>query len=56
MSNDSTQPFDINENTGEPSHRPEHDRARRDADEQLDDQNAADITPEDITPEHTAED
>ena len=31
MPKESTQPFNINENTGEPSHRPEHDKARRDA-------------------------
>ena len=30
---ESTQPFNINENTGEPSHRPEHDKARREADD-----------------------
>lgn len=33
MPEESTQPFNINENTGEPSHRPEHDKARREADE-----------------------
>ncbi len=48
MSNESTQPFNINENTGQPSHRPEHDKARDDIDERLDDENAEPITPEDV--------
>ncbi len=35
MSNESTQPFDINEHTAEPSHRPKHDRGRRESDERV---------------------
>jgi hypothetical protein len=47
MSNESTQPFNINDNTGQPSHRPEHDKAREDIDERLHDDDAEPITPED---------
>ena len=36
MPKESTQPFNINENTGEPSHRPEHDKARDDAHDDCD--------------------
>lgn len=46
MSNDSTQPFNINEHTAQPSHRPEHDKAREAVDAQLE-EDAEPITPED---------
>ena len=48
MSNESTQPFNINDNTGQPSHRPEHDKARDDVDERLHDGDEEPITPEDV--------
>jgi hypothetical protein len=35
MSNESTQPFNINDNTAQPSHRPEHDKARDEVEERL---------------------
>jgi hypothetical protein len=35
MTTESTQPFNINEDTAEPSHRPEHDRGREAADDKL---------------------
>lgn len=44
---DSSQPFDINEDTAEPSNRPEHDDAQRETGERLDDGET--ITPEDTT-------
>jgi hypothetical protein len=47
MSNESTQPFNINENTGQPSHRPEHDKAREEVDEELADGDAQPISPSD---------
>lgn len=47
MSNESTQPFNINENSGQPSHRPEHDKAREEIDAKLEDENAEPITPSD---------
>lgn len=47
MSNESTQPFDINEHTGQPSHRPEHDEARDEIDRELHDEDDEPITPED---------
>jgi hypothetical protein len=47
MSNESTQPFNINDNTGQPSHRPEHDKARDEIDRRLDEDDAEPITPED---------
>jgi hypothetical protein len=47
MSNESTQPFNINDNTGQPSHRPEHDKARDEIDRRLDEGDAEPITPED---------
>jgi hypothetical protein len=47
MSNDSTQPFNINENTGEPSHRPHHDRAREEIEDRLHDDVDEPITPAD---------
>ncbi len=47
MSNESTQPFNINENTGQPSHRPKHDKARDDIDERLQNEHAEPITPVD---------
>ncbi len=46
MSNESTQPFNINDNTGQPSHRPEHDKAREDVDERLHDDDAEPVKPE----------
>jgi hypothetical protein len=49
MSNESTQPFNINENTGQPSHRPEHDAAREEIDEELADGDGPPITPSDTT-------
>lgn len=48
MSNESTQPFNINDNTGQPSHRPEHDKARDDVDERLHDEDEEPITPADV--------
>ncbi len=51
LSNESTQPFNINDNTGQPSHRPQHDKARDDVDEQLHDADAEPITPEDTAGE-----
>lgn len=42
---DSTQPFDINDDTGEPSNRPEHDEAQDDVAERLADGDT--ITPDD---------
>jgi hypothetical protein len=47
MSDESTQPFNINENTAQPSHRPEHDKARDEIDERLKDDDDTPITPED---------
>lgn len=47
MTKESTQPFNINENTGQPSHRPKHDKARDDVDERLHDEDAEPITPAD---------
>lgn len=47
MSKESTQPFNINDKTGQPSHRPEHDKERDEVDEQLDDEDAEPITPVD---------
>lgn len=49
MSNESTQPFNINDETGQPSHRPEHDEARDEVDEELGDD-------EPVTPEDTSSD
>ncbi len=45
MNNESTQPFNIKDNTGQPSHRPKHDKARDDVDERLHDGDAEPITP-----------
>jgi hypothetical protein len=51
MSNESTQPFNINENTAQPSHRPEHDKARDEIDKRLHDDDSESITPMDtVTP------
>jgi hypothetical protein len=47
MSKESTQPFNINDQTGQPSHRPEHDKQSDEVDEQLDDEDAEPITPAD---------
>lgn len=47
MSNESTQPFRINEHTAQPSHRPTHDKARDEVEERLDDDDAEPITPAD---------
>lgn len=52
MSNESTQPFNINDNTGQPSHRPDQDESREEVDEQLDDDET--ITPEDTSGDESA--
>lgn len=49
MSNESTQPFNINENTTEPSHRPEHDAKREAIDEEFDESDGSPITPADTS-------
>ncbi len=50
MSNEeSTQPFNINENTGEPSHRPEHDLAREKVDDKMNDPGEEPLRPEDVS-------
>lgn len=45
MSNESTQPFNINDNTAQPSHRPRHDKARDEVEERLHDDGAEPTTP-----------
>ena len=47
MSNESTQPFNINDDTGQPSHRPEHDKARDAIDHRLEDETGEPVTPAD---------